>query len=147
MRPRWFTASPQRGGKIVAGLGPARLEPHSVLECRRGLAEPALRGQDHAVVVVRLRHVGQQRERAADELGRIPPSQLVRHHAEQMECAGVVRITRAHEPIEAFGLVQAAGTVMRECGGKLVHGSMPGTGSRREWGPRRTRVSGAGSIP
>src|SRR5580700_8039120 len=125
-----------RQAAIVMGVCEIRLEHRGALETGRGLHEFALGAEHVAEIVVRLGDIRLERHRALEQFDGVRPAELMRHDAEPVETAGMVRIGGADLAIEPLGLGQPPPLVMIEgCGelpGDLLplvrsHGSLPPT--------------------
>src|ERR1700720_3462502 len=77
------------------------------------LCAPAARAEHDAGVFMRLSHVGPERHRVGEDVGRIGPAELMRDDPEPVERGEVVWMGRADLPVEPLGLGQPSGLMVR----------------------------------
>jgi hypothetical protein len=92
-------------------VGPQRRRP---FERRRGFREPPARAEDDAEIVVRLGDVGPELDRAGEYVGRVGPAKLVGNDPEPVQGGEMTRVRGADLPVEALGLRQPPGLMVRD---------------------------------
>jgi hypothetical protein len=107
--------SHEGNGLIVVRLGIVRLEAHGPLEAGHRVVGFVLDQQDGAEVMMRLGEVRPQRQDPSDQIDRdLVAAPLPCEHTKKIKAVDVTGIDGADLPVEALGLGQSAGLVMRE---------------------------------
>ena len=106
-----------------------RLEGERALEAGGRIAEPCLRLERKAQVLMIEGIVASEPDRLPDQLdGRVVTAGLVCQDPKQMQAVGVAGIDREDAPVEPFGLVQPPGPV---AAGGLAEQALNGAGKTR----------------